>query len=151
MHWSKSLAVWPCAVIVASAATPATTLLAQALAPPAIAYSIDGGHWAGPGSAARIEVTPKEAEVYLDGRFVGKVSEFHGFTQRLEVHPGGRDFSLYLDGYRTIHEKLYFQPGTTYKIKGSMEKVGAGEASGPRPEPLPIPRRPEPAIVREMP
>lgn len=143
MHWTKRLAVWPWALIVAGA--PLTALHAQTLPPPALAYSIEGGRWPAPDSAARIQVTPKEAEVYVDGRLVGHVSQFSGFTQRLEVRPGGHELVVYLDGYRTIHEKLYFQPGTSYKIKGSMQKLPAGEATGPRPEaPPPAPRRPLP-------
>jgi hypothetical protein len=145
LHLSKRLAVRLCAVIVAGGATPPTAVRPQALPPPPLAYSIDGGRWPAPDSAARIQVTPKEAEVYVDGRLVGKVSEFDGFTQRLEVPPGGHELVVYLDGYRTIHEKLYFQPGTSYKIKGSMEKLGAGESTGPRPEPPPpAPRRAHP-------
>jgi PEGA domain len=144
LNWIKRLAVLPCAVIAAAATLP-TVLRAQALPLPPIDYSIDGRHWHGPDSAARIQVTPKEADVYVDGRLVGKVSEFDGFTQRLDVRPGGHELVLYLDGYRTITEKLYFQPGTSYKIKGAMEKLGAGESAGPRPEaPPPAPRRPYP-------
>jgi hypothetical protein len=135
----------------AGAAALPTILHAQALPPPPVAYSIDGHRWPGPDSAARLQVTPKEAEVYVDGRFVGKVSQFSGFTQRLQVRPGGRELVVYLDGYRTIHEKLYFQPGTAYKIKGNMERLGAGESSEPRPEPLPAPRRTERAIAVENP
>jgi hypothetical protein len=149
LHWTKRLAIWPCAVIVASATTPATSLLAQAPPPPPVAYSIDGHHWPAPDSAARIEVKPKEADVYVDGRLVGKVSQFDGFTQRLEVRPGGHEIVVYMEGYRTIHEKLYFQPATSYKIKGSMEKLAAGESSGPRPEPPPPPQRPERAVSTE--
>jgi len=131
--------------MVAGAATAPGALWAQGPPPPPLSYSIDGGRWPAPDSAARIQVTPKEAEVYVDGRRVGTVSEFDGFTQRLEVPPGGHELVVYLDGYRTIHERLYFQPGTSYKIKGSMEKLAAGESSGPRPEPPPsAPRRPHP-------
>jgi hypothetical protein len=147
--WTKRLGIWPCAVLVAAATTPATSLLAQA--PPPVAYSIDNHHWPAPDSAARIEVKPKEADVYVDGRLVGKVSQFDGFTQRLEVRPGGHEIVVYLEGYRTIHEKLYFQPATSYKIKGSMEKVGAGESSGPRPEPPPPPQGPERAVSTDGP
>lgn len=143
MHWSRRFAVWPWAVIVAGAAMPPGALHAQTPPPPPLAYSIEGGRWPAPDSGARIQVTPKEADVYVDGRFVGKASQYSGFMQRLEVRPGGHELVVYLEGYRTIREKLYFQPATSYKIKGSMEKLGAGEASGPRPEPPPEPRRTE--------
>ena len=99
-----------------------------------------------PTSSARVQVTPKETEVYLDGRFVGKVDEFDGFSQRLHVAAGGHELLLYLDGYKSVREKLLFEPGKTYKIKGKMERVGPGETSGPRPEP-PAPAATAPAPV----
>jgi PEGA domain len=142
---TRRLAHLPWALIVAGATMPSIPAWAQTPSPAPVNYSLDGPRWHGPDSGARIEVTPKEAEVYVDGRLVGKVKEFAGFTDRLEVRPGGHELVLYLDGYRTIDEKLYFQPGSSYKIKGSMEKLGAGESSGARPEaPAPPPRPPSP-------
>jgi hypothetical protein len=86
-------------------------------------------------SSARLQVTPKETEVYIDGRYAGKVGAFQGFWQRLEVPAGGHELTLYLEGYRTMREKVHFEPGASYKIKWSMERLAAGESSGPRPEP----------------
>ena len=101
------------------------------------------------GSSARLLVTPREAEVYVDGRYAGKVRDFHGFTQRLDLPAGGHELALYLDGYRTLREKLYFQAGDSYKIKGAMERLGAGESSGPRPEPVKRSRRPAREVLNE--
>src|SRR3954466_1797342 len=41
-----------------------------------------------PESDLRFEVKPKEASVYIDGYFAGKVDEFDGTFQRLHVTPG---------------------------------------------------------------
>jgi PEGA domain-containing protein len=96
--------------------------------------------WPGYGgaSSARLEVSPVETEVYVDGRYAGKVSQFHGFWQRLDLPAGRHELTLYLEGYRTMREKVQFEPDASYKIKWTMERLAAGEASGPRPEP---PRR----------
>jgi len=83
-------------------------------------------------SAARIQVTPREAEVYVDGYFAGTVDDFDGFAQRLDVPAGEHEIQLYLDGYRTIREKILFRPGATYKIKQTMERLGPGETAEPR-------------------
>jgi hypothetical protein len=97
-------------------------------------------------SALRIEVKPEEAEVYVDGYFAGNVDEFDGFFQRLNLTPGAHDVVIWLEGYRTIHEKLYLSPGGSYKIRRVMEPLEPGETNEARPEPPPEPRAPERAI-----
>ncbi len=92
-----------------------------------------------PFASARVEVEPNTAEVYVDGSRAGIVDDFDGFFQRLNVRPGEHEITLYLEGYRTQNHRLYFSPGTTQSIKGTMEKLAAGESSGPRPEPAPAP------------
>lgn len=88
-------------------------------------------------STARIQVTPRHAEVYVDGYLAGVVDDFDGFAQRLRVSPGEHVIEVYLEGHKTIAEKIYFQPGENYRIRHTMEPVTAGEASPPRPSPDP--------------
>lgn len=83
--------------------------------------------------SARIQVTPKQAEVYVDGYLAGTVDDFDGFFQRLDVAPGEHELTLYLDGYETIAEKVLFRPGATLDIRHQMRALAPGEASGPRP------------------
>jgi hypothetical protein len=94
-------------------------------------------------SALRLEVKPVEAEVYVDGYLAGSVDEFDGFFQRLNLTPGAHEIVIYLDGHRTVREKLYLSPGASYKIRRIMEPLAPGETSEARPEPPPEPP-PEP-------
>ncbi len=94
-----------------------------------------------PGSDLRIQVQPKQAEVYLDGYLVGTVDDFDGVFQRLRVPYGEHEVSIYSQGYRTIQQKMLFRPGESYHIKDVMQPVPAGEA----PEPRPTPSATEPA------
>jgi PEGA domain len=87
------------------------------------------------GSAARIQVTPRETEVYVDGYRAGIVDDFDGFTQRLHVPPGEHVIELYLDGHRPVTQTILFQPGETYRIRHAMEPLAAGEAEPARPTP----------------
>lgn len=87
------------------------------------------------GSGARIQVTPRETEVYVDGYRAGIVDDFDGFAQRLRVPPGEHVIELYLDGYRPVTQNILFQPGDTYRLKHVMEPLLAGEATPPRPMP----------------
>jgi hypothetical protein len=102
-------------------------------------------------AALRIEVKPVEAEVYIDGYLAGIVDEFDGFFQRLNVPPGNHEIVLYLEGHRTIREKLHFSPGESYKIRRAMEPLAEGEASESPPEPPPetkatVETRPLPSV-----
>jgi hypothetical protein len=90
-------------------------------------------------SELRIEVKPVEAEVYVDGYLAGSVDEFDGFFQRLHLPPGAHEIVIYLDGFRTIREKLYLAPGASYKIRRAMEPLAEGETNEQRPEPPPEP------------
>ncbi len=93
--------------------------------------------------SARIQVTPKKTEVYVDGYMAGTVDDFDGFFQRLDVEPGEHELTLYLEGYETITEKVLFRPGATLDIKHTMHALPAGASSGPRPTAASAP--PEPA------
>ena len=90
-----------------------------------------------PESSARIQVTPRNAEVYVDGYLAGVVDDFDGFAQRLRVAPGQHTIELYLDGHKTITQSILFQPGETYRMKQAMEPLAAGEMSPERPKPQP--------------
>lgn len=95
-----------------------------------------------PESDLRLEVTPKEAAVYVDGYFAGWVDEFDGVFQRLHVMPGEHEIIIYLQGYRSIHEKLYLSPRATRKVVRTMEKLAPGEPQEPAPQPIAPPQPP---------
>lgn len=89
--------------------------------------------------SARLQVTPKQAEVYVDGYLAGNVNDFDGIFQRLEVPAGEHELTLYLDGYETYTQKVLFRPGATLDIRFALKPVAPGQTSGPRPLPPPEP------------
>jgi hypothetical protein len=96
-------------------------------------------------SNLRVNVKPKEAAVYVDGFFAGKVEEFDGSLQRLHLLPGEHEIVVYLEGYRSLKQHLYLGPNATRTMTGALEKLGPGEAQEPEPRPADIDReRPEP-------
>jgi PEGA domain-containing protein len=92
--------------------------------------------------AARIEVKPREAEVYVDGHLVGRVDDFDGWLQRLHVAPGEHELQIYLPGHRTLRENVLFRPGATLKISGALEPLPPGTPDELRPTPKPSTERP---------
>jgi hypothetical protein len=103
-----------------------------------------GYRYAGPESDLRLAVTPREAQVYVDGYLAGTVDEYDGVFQRLHVTPGEHEIVFYLQGYRTIRQRLYLSPNNTRKITETMEKLAAGESTEAPPEPPPQDRVPPP-------
>ena len=83
----------------------------------------------GPRGDVRLQVTPKQAEVYVDGFYAGVVDNFDGAFKHLRVTPGGHTISLHLDGYRTVTENIYAAPDTTVKMHYDMQPLASGETS----------------------
>lgn len=85
--------------------------------------------------SARIQVTPRDAEVYVDGYFVGTVDDFDGWLQRLHVELGEHEFQIYHPQYRTLRERVLLRPGATLNIEGTLEPLSPGEPPEPKPAP----------------
>jgi hypothetical protein len=92
--------------------------------------------------AARLQVTPRETEVFVDGYFAGVVDDFDGFAQRLRLEPGEHEVTLYLEGHRPLTRKMLFTVGQTFKVQHEMEPLGAGEPAPQRPTPTAKPPAP---------
>ena len=86
-------------------------------------------------SDVRVEVTPKQTEVYVDGFYAGVADDFDGIFKRLHTTPGGHAITLHLEGYRTVTENIYASPASTYKLRDTMQKLAAGETSEAPPLP----------------
>jgi hypothetical protein len=103
-----------------------------------------GGYWGPYGypgysdnsGELRLEVTPKEAQVYVDGYFAGIVDDFDGTFQRLRVRPGGHELVIYLKGYQPLKQRLYLGVRQETNIKGQLVPLAAGEAQEPPPQPV---------------
>ena len=93
-----------------------------------------GGYYDNTGSA-RLQVTPRNAQVYIDGYFVGVVDNFDGNLQRLNIEAGEHELQLYLEGYRTFTQKVLFPRSGTLKVIHAMQPLGPGESTGLPPKP----------------
>jgi|CXWL01.1.fsa_nt_gi hypothetical protein len=82
--------------------------------------------------ALDLDVTPEQAEVYVDGRYVGKADDFDGFPTYLWLEQGTYDVVIYLPGYQTLSRQYSVYPGAVVDVEDNLE---AGESV--RPEDLP--------------
>ena len=85
-------------------------------------------------ASLRVQVTPREAQVFVDGYFAGTVDDFDGTFQRLHVEPGDHDLEVFMPGHRSYQQKVYLQPGKTFNVRHVMEPLGPGDAEPVRPE-----------------
>ena len=90
-----------------------------------------------PYSSLRLQISPRDTEVFIDGYYAGIVDDFDGFMQRLHVEAGDHTIQLFLAGHRTAEQKVYLQPGGTFRIRHTMEPLATGEAAPARPTPAP--------------
>jgi hypothetical protein len=90
-----------------------------------------------PQANVRTEVTPKDTEVFVDGYYAGRASDFDGAFKQLHVTPGGHVIALYLHGFRTETQSIYARPDSTFKVNATMERLAAGETSTLVPAPVP--------------
>jgi hypothetical protein len=79
-------------------------------------------------SALRLQVTPRETEVFVDGYFAGRVDDFDGRFQRLRIQPGEHELTLYLEGHRKITQQVLIRHvgvdiGGGYRISGATDAL----------------------------
>jgi hypothetical protein len=88
--------------------------------------------------SVRVQVSPRQSEVFVDGYFAGTADDFDGVFQRLNIEPGEHEIVIYLEGHRPFSQRFYLQPGKSFNIKHTMEPLGPGEAAPPRPQNAPL-------------
>jgi hypothetical protein len=90
-------------------------------------YSGQGGYGYSRGyrdtGSLRLKIKPREAQVFVDGYFVGTVDEFDGIFQRLGIESGGHRIELKADGYEPLQFEVLITPGETVTYKGDMKAI----------------------------
>jgi hypothetical protein len=103
-----------------------------------------GGYLDDRTSALRIDGDKVEAEVYVDGYLAGRVDDYDGNLQRLYLRPGEHELTVYLDGYHTVRQQMYLNPGATKTLRFNMEPLGPGETAERPPAPVERTERADP-------
>jgi hypothetical protein len=89
--------------------------------------------------SVRLQVTPKDTEVYADGYYVGLVEDFNGVFKRLRLPAGGHEIVLYHDGYKTVRQTIQLLRDKDFRIRYELAKLAAGQPNETRPSPPPQP------------
>jgi hypothetical protein len=94
---------------------------------PGYGYALD--------ASLRVDVSDRDAEVFVDGYRAGTVDDFDGRYQRLHMSPGGHEITIYRQGFRTIRENVYVGAGASRTIRYTMEALPPGETAELPPSP----------------
>jgi hypothetical protein len=84
-------------------------------------------------SSMRLQVKPRDTQVFVDGYYAGIADDFDGTFQRLHLEAGQHSLQLFLPGHRLHSQDLYLQPGNTFTVRHTMEPLANGEAEPERP------------------
>ena len=113
-----------------------------------------GGYYGGVRGSLRLQVTPRDTEVFIDGHFAGTADDYDGTFQRLYVEPGEHTVELFHPQHQTVSQNVYVQPDKTFTMKLNMPQLAPADPAPTRPtpsQPAPnqsaqdAPRRPRPS------
>jgi hypothetical protein len=96
------------------------------VAPAAVVYR-DRAAYAQLG-AIDFAISPRRAEIYVDGELVGRAADFSGWRDYLWLPRGSYDVVVYHEGYRTLARQVSIYPGQVIRWRDRMER---GEAVRP--------------------
>ncbi len=100
-----------------------------------------GGHIPDHIVSLRLQISPREAFVYVDGYAAGVVDDYDGVFQRLRLIPGPHEIVIYHPGHHTLRQNVYYNPGSAHTIRHTLDALAPGEMA----EPQPVPRQMPPA------
>src|SRR5579862_7182042 len=83
-------------------------------------------------SEIKMSVTPDRAAVFVDGQFVGHVSEFGGVGKSLLVAPGHRKVTISLPGYQSFDTEIDLAPRQKFQLKTDLIKEGETAPAPPQ-------------------
>jgi hypothetical protein len=72
-------------------------------------------------TSVRLDVSPKDAQVYVDSYYAGVVDEFDGIFQRLTLRPGPHLIEIRKTGYRALAAEMNLYPGQSVTYRRTME------------------------------
>jgi hypothetical protein len=71
----------------------------------------------------RLDVTPRDAAVHVDGYYAGIVDDFDGALQRVALEPGPHRFEITADGHDSLVFEVNVRPNQTIRYHGDMLRI----------------------------
>jgi len=74
-------------------------------------------------SSIKVEVTPKDAKVYVDGYFAGIVDDYDGLFQKLHLEPGPHHLEVTAEGYEPLSFDVDITADETITYHGDLRRI----------------------------
>lgn len=68
-----------------------------------------------------LDITPSDADVWVDGQYAGKVQDFDGTTQPLTLTPGTHTIQVQAPGYQPMTVDVGIQAGQVIPYRGDLQ------------------------------
>ena len=69
------------------------------------------------------DIQPSDADLFIDGEYVGTVGTFKPAGEPLTLTPGEHRIAIQRNGYRPMEWDVTIEPGQVIPYRGVMEKV----------------------------
>jgi len=89
-----------------------------------------GGYGASNWTAVKTDVSPEEAQVFLDGRFIGTADDFDGYPDYLYLQPGKYRLEFQLQGFETQSVDIDAHGGSQVKLDNHLKKIPGAKQYG---------------------
>jgi len=67
-----------------------------------------------------LEISPYDADVFVDGQYAGRVEDFDGTTQPLTLTAGMHELEVQAQGYEPLRVNVEIQPGQVIPYRGDL-------------------------------
>jgi hypothetical protein len=71
----------------------------------------------------RLDVSPRHAQVYVDGYYSGVVDDYDGVFQGLKLESGAYRIEITAPGYETLSFDVRITPGQKIRYEGNLRRV----------------------------
>ena len=83
------------------------------------------------------DISPEEAQVYLDGRYIGTADDFDGYPDYLYLKPGRYRIEFRLEGYETLTRQIEARPGMYLDFTDKLHGIAGARQHGSYERPKP--------------
>lgn len=71
----------------------------------------------------KLKIKPRDAQVYVDGYFAGRVDDYDGLFQQLTIDSGPHRIEVREDGFEPLMFEVRIQPGRTVTYSGELKAL----------------------------
>jgi hypothetical protein len=71
----------------------------------------------------RLDVSPRHAQVYVDGYYAGVVDDYDGVFQGLKLESGAYRIEITAPGYENLSVDVRISPGQKIRYEGNLRRV----------------------------